>query len=53
MELNKIKARVHKEQIKNERIDKIIEELFSINKNEKDLDYRLKRMEELINNKVI
>ena len=53
MELNKIKTRVHKEQIKDERITKIIEELFLINKDEKDLDYRLKRMEDLINKKVI
>ncbi len=53
MELNKIKKRVHKEQIKDERIIKIIKELFLINKEEKDPDYRLKKIEDLINKKVI
>lgn len=53
MELNKIKECVHKEQIKDESTAKIIKELFLINKDEKDLDYRLKKMEDLINKKVI
>ncbi len=53
MELEKIKNKIHTLELGDKETSDFVDELFKLNRTEKDNDYRIKKMEALIKNKIL